>query len=260
MDAKPTADILVVDDTPANLEALGQMLRGQGYKIRVAPNGDQALAALARVIPDLVLLDIDMPGIDGYEVCSRMKRDPIFANIPVIFLSARTELDDKVKAFNVGGVDYVTKPFQFEEVKARVEAHLNLRKLQRELKELNEKLEERVRVRTTQLASLNAAYERFVPREFLNCLNKESILHVGLGDHMQQRMTVMFTDIRNFTRLSEGMSPQANFDFLNAYLGSVSPLYRRYGGFIDKFIGDAVMALFPRSVDDAIRRAIGLVR
>src|SRR5215510_2690659 len=95
------ADILIVDDTPANLEALGGMLRGNGAKIRVAPDGKHALTAMERSIPDLVLLDIDMPGMDGYEVCARMKAIERLASIPVIFLSARTEIEDKVKAFQV---------------------------------------------------------------------------------------------------------------------------------------------------------------
>ena len=260
MSKESMSNILIVDDTPANLEILGGMLRGHGMKIRVAPDGRHALAAMERSAPDLVLLDINMPGMDGYEVCARMKASERLANVPVIFLSARTELEDKVKAFQVGGVDYVTKPFQFEEIMARVEAHLNLQRLQQALKQLNEDLEERVRDRTAQLAELNVSYERFVPQEFLSLLGKESILSVSLGDQVQQSMTVMFTDIRNFTTFSESRTPQSTFDFLNEYLGRVSPLVRQNNGFIDKYIGDAVMAIFPKSADDAIRGALDLVR
>jgi len=205
-------------------------------------------------------LDINMPGMDGYEVCARMKASERLVNVPVIFLSARTELEDKVKALKVGGVDYVTKPFQFEEIMARVDAHLNLRRLQQELRQLNEELEERVRVRTAEIVELNSAYERFVPKEFLSLLEKESIMDLRLGDQVQRSMTVMFSDIRNFTSMSEARAPQVNFDFLNEYLGRVSPLVRRNGGFIDKYIGDAVMALFPRSADDAVRGALDAVR
>ena len=253
-------DILIVDDTPANLQLLSSMLKEQGYRVRPVPNGKIALRAVESEPPDLILMDINMPVMDGYEATIALKADERFAEIPVIFLSARTDIEDKVKAFQVGGVDYVTKPFQFEEVMARVKAHLDLRRLRQELQTLNQELEERVRIRTEQLAMLNDAYERFVPREFLSFLEKESILDVGLGDQVQRSMTVAFTDIRDFTSLSEGRTPQDNFDFLNTYLGRVTPLIRRHGGFIDKFIGDAVMALFPNSADDAVRGAISLVR
>ncbi len=254
------AGILIVDDTPANLEALGSILRGHGHKVRTAPDGRRALTAMTTAAPELVLLDVMMPDMDGYEVCLAMRDNPALAGIPVIFLSARANLEDKVRGFAVGGVDYVTKPFQAQEVIARVDAHLRLRRLETQLTQLNAQLEARVRKRTAELASLNEVYERFVPREFLGLLEKRSITQVGLGDQVHKGMTVMFTDIRDFTRMSEHLSPQENFDFINTYLGRVSPLIRSNKGFIDKFIGDAVMALFPQSADDAIRGAIEIVR
>ncbi len=260
MDVMPVADILIVDDTAANLETLGELLRGHGFRIRVAPDGQRALAAMRRSAPDLVLLDVNMPGMDGYEVCARMKAMETLAGVPVIFLSARAELEDKVKGFKAGGVDYVAKPFQSEEVMARVNAHVNLCRLQRELKRLNDELEERVRVRTAQLVELNVAYQRFVPMEFISLLKKDSVLEVRLGDHTNKSMTVMFSDIRNFTTLSEARSPQVNFDFLNVYLSRVAPLVHKNRGFIDKYIGDAVMSLFPVSADDALRSAVEAVR
>lgn len=137
--AVPT-DILIVDDTPANLEVLGLMLRDAGFKIRAAPNGARALSAMEHATPDLVLLDISMPDMDGYEVCRQMRATPRLADVPVIFLSARTNLEDKVKAFASGGVDYVTKPFQMEEVIARVRAHVSLRQTQRALSASYDKL------------------------------------------------------------------------------------------------------------------------
>jgi class 3 adenylate cyclase/ActR/RegA family two-component response regulator len=260
METESIADILIVDDTPSNLEALGSILLTRGHKVRAAPDGKRALAAMKKSAPELVLLDINMPGMDGYDVCAAMREHDTLGRIPVIFLSARSNVEDKVRGFSVGGVDYVTKPFQAEEVIARVEAHLRLRRLERQLTELNADLELRVRARTAELASLNEVYERFVPREFLGLLEKKTIVDVALGDQVHKGMTVMFTDIRDFTSISERMPPQANFDFINAYLGRVSPLIRRNGGFIDKFIGDAVMALYPESADDAVRGVIDIVR
>ena len=118
------ANILVVDDTVANLRLLVNLLVERGYKVRPASNGPMALSAARTEPPDLILLDILMPHMDGYEVCEQLKGDESTREIPVIFISAVSEVLDKVKAFTVGGVDYITKPFQVEEVLARVEKHL----------------------------------------------------------------------------------------------------------------------------------------
>jgi len=135
-------DIIVVDDTPANLQLLTGMLKERGYKVRPVPSGKLALQAAKNDPPDLILLDIMMPEMDGYEVCERLKADERLREVPVIFISALNETMDKVRAFGVGGVDYVTKPFQFEEVSARISTHLELQRQRRELKELQRVKEE----------------------------------------------------------------------------------------------------------------------
>ncbi len=135
------ASILVVDDTPANLQVLAGMLKDRGYKVRPVPSGKLALLAAQRDPPDLILLDINMPEMNGYEVCEHLKADGKLEGIPVIFISALTEELDKVKAFALGGVDYLTKPFQMEELHARVETHLKIRRLQVELEEYSRNLE-----------------------------------------------------------------------------------------------------------------------
>lgn len=147
----PKPNIMVIDDTPDNLRLLVGMLSEQGYKARPVPNGKLALSAVQAAPPDLILLDINMPDLNGYQVCEKLKSDSETREIPVIFLSALGETLDKVKAFNVGGVDYITKPFQIEEVLVRVQTHLRLRQLRRELEEINLNLEERVRHRTEEL-------------------------------------------------------------------------------------------------------------
>lgn len=243
------ADILVVDDTPVNLDLLDEILSLEGYKVRPVPGGVLALQAAIALPPDLILLDINMPQMDGYEVCRRLKADPRTCDIPVIFLSALSSGIDKETAFNVGGVDYVTKPFQLEEMMARIKTHL-------ELHRLRQKLEQRVEERTAELSQLNTANSRFVPHEFVQFLNKESIVDLNLGDHTQQKMSILFSDIRDFTAISEQMTPRENFDFLNSYLGRVTPLIHQRHGFVDKYIGDGVMALFPRNADDALQAAI----
>jgi len=257
--------ILLVDDNTTNLQILHQTLDGRGYRLLIAKNGESALAIAHEVKPSLILLDIMMPGIDGFEVCRRLKADPETEAIPVIFLSALDDTADKVKGLDLGAVDYVSKPFQAEEVIARVNTHLTISSLKKSLAEKNkalqasnEILEERVRERTAELVELITAYERFVPREFLSLLDKESILQIKLADQISQEMTVMFADIRGWTMLSEGMSPQENFNFINAYLRRVSPVIKEQGGFIDQYYGDGVMALFPETPDGAVMAAIAM--
>jgi len=145
--SKNAPSVLMVDDTPANLEMLSEMLKGRGYKVRAAVSGKLALQAARNDPPDLILLDINMPEMNGYEVCGELKADAGLKEIPVIFLSALTETIDKVKAFGTGGVDYITKPFQFEEVEARVETHLELRRQKRQLQEALDKLRELEKLR-----------------------------------------------------------------------------------------------------------------
>jgi signal transduction histidine kinase len=140
-------NILIVDDTPENLKVLSAMLAKQGYKIRPAINGKIALQLARLIPPDLILLDIMMPEMDGYEVCRHLKADEKTRNIPIIFLSALSETFDKVKAFSAGGVDYVTKPFHTAEVLARIETHSSLRDLQKRLEEKNKLLEQEIVVR-----------------------------------------------------------------------------------------------------------------
>ena len=134
------ASILVVDDTPANLQVLVGMLKEHGHRVRPVLEGRLALRAAKAEVPDLVLLDINMPDMNGFEVCEQLKADPKLADTPVIFISGNTETVDKVRAFSVGGVDYVTKPFQMAEVEARVATHLELRRKRRELQESLEAL------------------------------------------------------------------------------------------------------------------------
>ena len=135
-------DILIVDDTPANLQLLTGMLKERGYRVRPVPSGKLAIQAVQNEKPDLVLLDINMPEMNGYDVCEHFKADAALKEIPVLFISALDETTDKVKAFAAGGVDYVTKPFQFEEVEARVKTHLKVRQLQVERDEQNRQLRE----------------------------------------------------------------------------------------------------------------------
>jgi phosphoserine phosphatase RsbU/P len=198
--------ILIVDDAPANLQVLAGMLKDRGYKARPVPSGKLALLAARRDPPDLILLDINMPEMNGYEVCEHLKADDQLKGIPVIFISALTEPLDKVKAFAIGGVDYLTKPFQMEELHARVETHLKLRRLQIEVEEYSRRLElahERLKL-DLQLA--REVQHGFLPRRLPEVPDYEFFAHyesayeVG-GDYYdfiplpRQRLAVLLGDV-----------------------------------------------------------------
>lgn len=146
-------DILIVDDTLPNLRLLSSMLTEHGYEVRGVPNGPMALTVARSGPPDIILLDINMPGMSGYEVCQQLKATPETRDIPIIFISALGEVLDKVRAFSVGGVDYITKPFQIEEILVRIKTHLTMRNLQRELQQAND-----------ELARVNAALQAEITR------------------------------------------------------------------------------------------------
>ena len=250
--------VLVVDDTPDNLSLMSGLLKDL-YKVKVANNGEKALQiAASDTPPDLILLDIMMPGMDGYEVCTRLKADEKTRDIPVIFLTAKVEVEDEARGLGLGAVDYITKPVSPPIVTARVRNHLELKTARDQLQAHSQQLEVKVKERTAELAALNTVYERFVPGEFIKLLNKESILDIHLNDQVSQKMTVMFADIRNWTNTLEKMTPTEAFSFINAYLRRVNPVIRECNGFIDQFYGDGVMALFPGPADDAVNAAVGM--
>jgi DNA-binding response OmpR family regulator/DNA-binding CsgD family transcriptional regulator len=156
------ASVLVVDDTPANLALLLDALVGAGYRLLVAESGQSALAQLAHAKPDLILLDVVMPGMNGFETCARLKANPAWRDIPVLFMTALHEPDEKVRAFDAGAVDYITKPAYPPEVLARVGAHLRIRALQRSLEAQNAELESEIDLRIEAENQLSASLDRAV--------------------------------------------------------------------------------------------------
>ena len=164
---------MIVDDTPANLQVLAGMLKARGYRVRPVPCGRLALLAAHRDPPDLILLDINMPDMNGYEVCEHLKSEERLKGVPIIFISALTEPLDKVKAFAIGGVDYLTKPFQMEELHARVETHLKIRRLQFELEETNARLAKVNRRMSRDLLAAAKIQETFLPHELPRVLGTD---------------------------------------------------------------------------------------
>ena len=161
-------EVLIVEDTPASLKLLSDLLTEAGYYVRQAPNGELALWTAQSRPPELILLDVRMPGIDGFEVCRRLKASPELSQVPVIFLSAQHDTDDKVRGFALGAVDFIAKPFQAEEILARTDAHVRLGRAQQALAAERALLEERVAERTTELAALAASLEKEVEQRRAN--------------------------------------------------------------------------------------------
>ena len=235
-------NILIVDDTPANLELLSGMLKEQHCKIRAAISGKLALQAASNDTPDLILLDINMPEMDGYEVCRRLKDDEKLKDIPIIFMSALSETMDKVKAFAVGGVDYITKPFQLEEVRARVETHLILKTAREYLKEKNRFLE--------------YTFSRFVSPKVVETMKQRPINEFLKME--RRELTVLFADLRGFTAMANELMPEEIQETLNSFLEVMVTRVEEAGGMMDKFLGDGFMALFgaPFRQEDHARRAL----
>lgn len=169
----PKADILAIDDTPENLTLLSQMLTEKGYKVRSVTKGSTAIRGAKAVPPDIILLDVKMPEMNGYEVCQQLKAEQRTRDIPIIFISALGDVFDKVKAFQVGGVDYITKPFQAEEVLARLDTHLTIRNLQIKLEAQNSQLQQ-------EIASKTAAENKFA-KAFRACPNPMAIANYESG-------------------------------------------------------------------------------
>ncbi len=167
--------ILIVDDSLGNIQILADMLKSNNYHIHVARDGATALKIAAQKIPDLILMDVVMPEMDGYEVCRRLKRQPDTKETPIIFISALSDIDDKVKGFEAGGIDFITKPFQRAEVFARINTHLKLKYAQEELKRSHEHLEKRVRERTAELTTAKemAQAANLAKSEFLSNMSHE---------------------------------------------------------------------------------------
>jgi len=228
--------VLIVDDEPINRQVLLNHLSLQHYAVVEAGHGPEALELINEGLkPHLVLLDVMMPKMTGYEVCRRLREKFPANEMPILLLTAKTQVASLVEGLDAGANDYLTKPVSKNELLARIKTHL-------------------------QVSNLNIAYGRFVPHQFIQLMDKQSVVDVKLGDHVEKEMTILFSDIRGFTSISETMKPQENFDFINAYLSRMEPIIAKHNGFIDKYIGDAIMALFPMSVDNAVQAAVRMLQ
>jgi len=226
--------ILIVDDEQINRKVLENHLSLAGYNYIEATNGKDALLFIKQGFNfDLVLLDIMMPGISGYEVCENIRKQYSSSQLPIILLTAKNRVSDLVTGFNAGANDYLTKPFSKSELLSRIKTHINLK-------------------------NIHNATSKFIPAEFLKSIDKETITDVKLGDHVKKEITVLFTDIRDYTHFAESMTPEQNFKFVNAYVSRMGPLIQENRGFVNQYLGDGIMALFPYKPDHAIQAAIDM--
>ncbi len=217
------ADILVVDDQPINLRLLSKLLSRQKYEVRQAINGVMALQAIEVKQPDLIMLDIMMPDMDGYQVCSLLKADPKTAHIPVIFLSALDDVFDKVKAFSVGAVDYISKPFQSQEVMARVQHHLSLQVVNKEIVKLNTDLEKQVFERTQELEEVHAKLLLMALHDELTGLPNRALFMERLKETLKHaqadpdyRFVVLFLDCDRFKVVNDSLGHSVGDQLLTA--------------------------------------------
>ncbi len=227
--------ILVVDDTPANIQTLAAVLKQKGYEISVATNGKQALEVLGKLRPDLILLDVMMPEMDGFETCARIKASPEWRDLPIIFLTAKTETADIVKGFELGAVDYVAKPFNSHELLARVNTHLTIDRLARE----NERL--LLNILPGPIADRLKAGNEHIADAFAD-------------------VTVLFADIVGFTQLSASRSAAAVVELLNDLFTRFDLAARDLGIEKIKTIGDAYMAVcgLPDPCPDHMERMMAM--
>jgi class 3 adenylate cyclase len=216
--------VLVVDDIEENLRVLSETLTQAGFHPLQARSGERALQIAAKALPDLILLDIRMPGMDGFETIRRLKGDPVTADIPVIFISALNQIEDKVEGFRSGAVDYVSKPFQKEEVIARVDTHLRLRQALRSVEREREKSD--------------TLLEALLPSSIAAELKEKGTSEPRSFD----AVTVLFADIVDFTGISAAIAPKALIDELNAMSSAFDDIMRENGCERIKTIGDAYFA------------------
>ena len=247
--------ILVVDDNPANVDILRARLAAQGYEIVTATDGEEALAAVSKHLPDLVLLDVMMPKLDGVEVCRRLRADATLPFIPIVLVTAKSDSKDVVAALEAGGDEYLTKPVDQAALGARVKSMLRIKALHDTVQDWGRTLEQRVTEQVTQLEKFGRLKRFFSPQL------AELILAGGAEDPLKshrREVVVVFLDLRGFTAFAETEEPEEIMGVLREYHAEMGRIILAYEGTLERFAGDGMMVFFndPVPVPDAALRAV----
>ncbi len=253
------SSILIVDDKPENLRLLSAILSEKGYKVRRVLNGQIALTACQTSPPDLVLLDINMPGMNGYEVCKKLKASEQTGDIPVIFISAMDDVWDKVEAFSVGGVDYITKPFQIEEVLVRVENQLTIQRLHAQLKAQNARLQQEICDRLRVEAELQQANQ-----ELKRLASLDGLTRIANRRHFDERLqlewrrlfreksslSLILCDIDEFKNYNDTYGHLAGDYCLRQVASAISEAVKRSGDLVARYGGEEFAVILPNTTAD----------
>ena len=255
------AKVLVVDDTPHNVKLLADLLGAKGYAVATAVNGEEALAKVASEAPDLILLDVMMPGLSGYDVCKRLREDPVTALLPIVLVTSLDPQGERVKGIEAGADDFLPKPINQAELFARVRSLLRVKALQDEvkrqadaLKEWNAKLEERVSEQVAQLKGMAQLKRFFAPAvaDAIVSAGEKSILSLH-----RREINYVFADLRGFTAFTDSAEPEEVESVLRQFHETMGALIVEYEGTLDRFAGDGILIFFndPLPVPDAAGRA-----
>ena len=255
------ARLLVVDDTPVNVKLLADLLGAKGYAVATAASGPEALAHIDKEPPDLVLLDVMMPGMSGYDVCRKLRENPGTALLPVVMVTALDPTQERVKGIEAGADDFLTKPINQAELLARVRSLLRIKQLHDELTELTRSLEQRVQEQVAQLERLGRLKRFFSPHL------AELIVAGGTEDPLRthrREITVVFVDLRGFTAFAETSEPEEVMGMLREYHEAMGQLILEHEGTLERFTGDGMMIFFndplpvPNPPEQAVRMALGM--
>ena len=258
---------MLVDDEPANLTLLEELLRLEGYATVSAESGAEALSLARASRPDLILLDIMMPEMNGFDVCDRLRKDTALQTVPVIFLTALDDDSSRLRGLEMMADDYLTKPFNSRLLLAKVENILQLSKMRSQAvsSQFNQQVKEQSK---RQIAAaweaneyLSEKFQLFVPEQLLGRIAPQGIESIQLGNVTEEELTILFCDIRGFTAIAESQEARETFEWLNAFFTKMNDCITSHGGFIDKYLGDAIMSVFdkPKShAMDAIEAAVAM--
>jgi len=258
---------MLVDDEPANLTLLEELLHLKGYATVSALSGHEALSLARASRPDLILLDIMMPEMDGFDVCEILRKDRALQTVPVIFLTALDDDISRIKGLEMMADDYLTKPFNSRLLLAKVENILQLSQMRAQAisSQFNQQVKEQSK---RQIAAaweaneyLSEKFQLFVPEQLLGRIAPQGIESIQLGNVTEEELTVLFCDIRGFTAIAESQQARETFEWLNAFFTQMNDCITSHGGFIDKYLGDAIMAVFDKPNShamDAIEAAVAM--